>query len=207
MKLDVVSLEGKKVGSVELPTSVFGAEVRKDILLRVVNWQLAKRRAGTANTKGRSEIARTGSKFGRQKGGGTARHGSRRAPIFVGGGIVFGPKPRSFAVDLPKKVRRLGLASALSAKAQDSKVIVLDAAKTDSHKTKDLAASFAKLGVQNAVVIVDSQDRNFELATRNLPHIKVLPTEGANVYDILHADTLIVTQTAVPMLEARVNRS
>ena len=207
MKLDVVSLEGKKVGSLELPASVFGAEVRKDILLRVVNWQLAKRRAGTANTKGRSEIARTGSKFGRQKGGGTARHGSRRAPIFVGGGIVFGPKPRSFAVDLPKKVRRLGLASALSAKAKDSKVIVLDAAKTDSHKTKDLAASFAKLGVQNAVVIVDSQDRNFELATRNLPHIKVLPTEGANVYDILHADTLIVTQTAVPMLEARVNRS
>lgn len=206
MKLDVVSLEGKKVGSVELPTSVFGAVVRKDILLRVVNWQLAKRRAGTANTKGRSEIARTGSKFGRQKGGGTARHGSRRAPIFVGGGIVFGPKPRSFAVDLPKKVRRLGLASALSAKAQDSKVIVLDAAKSASAKTKDMAASFAKLGVQNAVIIVDSHDRNFELATRNLPHIKVLPTEGANVYDILHADTVVVTQTAVPMLEARVNR-
>lgn len=206
MKLDVVSLEGKKVGSVELPTSVFGAEVRKDILLRVVNWQLAKRRAGTANTKGRSEIARTGSKFGRQKGGGTARHGSRRAPIFVGGGIVFGPKPRSFAVDLPKKVRRLGLVSALSAKAQDSKVIVLDAAKTASAKTKDMAASFAKLGLQNAVIIVDSHDRNFELATRNLPHIKVLPTEGANVYDIMRADTVVVTQTAVPMLEARVNR-
>ena len=207
MKLDVINLDGKKLESIDLPKSTFGGEVRKDIMHRVVLWQLAKRRAGTASTLTRGEVNRTGAKWGRQKGGGNARHGSRRANIFVGGGRAFGPKPRSFAFSLPKKIRSLGLASALSSKAADKKLVILDEAKASSPKTKDMAAKLAKLSLSNAVIIVDSNDKNFELATRNLPHVKVLPTEGANVYDILRADMLVVTKTAVPMLEARVTRS
>ncbi len=207
MKLDVINLDGKKLESIELPLTAFGETVRKDIMQRVVVWQLAKRRAGTASTLTRAEIARTGARHGRQKGGGTARHGSRRANIFIGGGRAFGPKPRSFATDLPKKIRALGLRSALSSKAAENKLIVLDEAKSATSKTKDMAAKLKNLALENALFIVDSNDKNFELATRNLPHIKVLPTEGANVYDILRADKLVVTKTAVPMLDARVNRS
>ena len=207
MKMDVINFEGKTVGSVELPTEVFGVDVRKDVLHRVVNWQLAKSRAGTAKTKTRAEVSRTGAKLFRQKGTGNARHGSRRTNIFVGGGTAFGPSPRSFAFSLPKKVRDLGLKVALSAKAADSKLVVLDEAKLKSHKTKDLAVTLGKLGLERALFIVDANDKNFELAARNLPHVKVLPTAGANVYDILRADKLVVTKTAVPMLEARVKRS
>lgn len=207
MKMDVINFEGKTVGSVELPTEVFGVDVRKDVLHRVVNWQLAKSRAGTAKSKTRAEVSRTGAKLFRQKGTGNARHGSRRTNIFVGGGTAFGPSPRSFAFSLPKKVRDLGLKVALSAKAADSKLVVLDEAKLKSHKTKDLAVTLGKLGLERALFIVDANDKNFELAARNLPHVKVLPTAGANVYDILRADKLVVTKTAVPMLEARVKRS
>jgi len=207
MKFDVINLDGKKLESIELPKSVFGGEVRKDIMHRVVLWQLAKRRAGTASTLTRAEINRTGAKFGRQKGGGNARHGSRRSNIFVGGGRAFGPKPRSFAFSLPKQIRSLGLASALASKAADKKLVILDEAKALSPKTKDMVTKLAKLSLEKALFIVDSNDKNFELATRNLPHVKVLPTEGANVYDILRADVLVVTKTAVPMLEARVTRS
>lgn len=207
MKTEILSLEGKSVGSIDLPLTAFGVEVRSDILQRAVTWQLNKRRQGNASTKTRGEVRLTGGKMYAQKGTGRARHHSARAPIFVGGGIALGPKPRSFATDLTKKFRRLALATALSAKAKDNKVVVLDEAKAKSHKTKDLVAQLSKLGVSNAVIIVDSHDDNFSKASSNIPHIKVLSTEGANVYDILRAETLVVTKTAVPMIEARVSRS
>lgn len=205
MKLDIVNLEGKNVGSVELPADVFGLEVRKDLLHRAVNWQLAKRRVGTASTLTRAEVSRTGKKLHRQKGTGGARHGSRRVNIFVGGGIVFGPKPRSFATDLTKKVRALALKTALSAKAKSGSVIVLDEAKTKTHKTKDLAAALLKLNASNACFIVGSVDDNFDKASRNLPHVRVLPTTGANVYDILRAEKLVITKEALPLLQARLS--
>lgn len=207
MKLDIINLDGKKLESIDLPKTVFGAEVRQDIMHRVVTWQLAKRRAGTASTLTRGEIARTTAKAYRQKGTGNARHGSRRSNIFIGGGRAFGPKPRSFATSLPKQIRTMGLQSALSGKAQEKKLVILDEAIAKSPKTKDMSSKLQKLSLENALFIVDSNDKNFELATRNIPHIKVLPTQGANVYDILRADTLVVTKTAVPMLEARINRS
>lgn len=207
MKLEVMTLDGKAAGSVELSDAVFGADVRTDILHRVVNWQLAKRRAGTASVLERGEISRTGSKFGRQKGSGNARHGSRRSNIFVGGGVVHGPRLRDFGFSLTKKVRRLGLKNALSSKAQGKNLVVIDEARLATHKTKDLQAKLAKLGLENALFIVDSNDQNFELAARNLPFVKVLPTGGANVYDILRAEKLVLTKTAVSLIEARVNGS
>lgn len=207
MKLDIINLDGKKLESIDLPKSVFGADVREDIMHRVVNWQLAKRRSGTASTLSRGEVARTTAKMYRQKGTGGARHGSRRANIFVGGARAFGPKPRSFAKSLPKQLRAMGLQSALSGKAKDKKLVILDEATAKSPKTKEMSSKLKKLSLENALFIVDSNDKNFELATRNIPHIKVLPTQGANVYDILRADTLVITKTAVPMLEARINRS
>lgn len=203
MKMEVITLEGKKAGSVDLPEQIFGAEVRKDLLHRMVLWQLAKSRSGTADTKGRSEIARTGSKMYRQKGTGRARHSNARTNIFRGGGVVFGPTPRSFAFSLPKKVRRKALTSAFAAKAAESKLVILDEAKTSTFKTKDLAVQLKALGLENVLFIVDSMDENFTRASNNLPFVQVLPTEGANVYDILHADTLVLTKNAVPMIEAR----
>ena len=207
MKLDIINLDGKKLESIDLPKSVFGATVREDIMHRVVVWQLAKRRVGTASTLTRGQISRTKAKMYRQKGTGGARHGSRRANIFVGGAKAFGPQLRSFAKSLPKQIRSMGLQSALSCKAKDKKLIILDEAMAKSPKTKDMCIKLKNLALENALFIVDSNDRNFELSTRNIPHIKVLPTQGANVYDILRADTLVVTKTAVPMLEARINRS
>lgn len=207
MKLDIINLDGKKLESIDLPKSIFGAPVREDIMHRVVVWQLAKRRSGTASTLTRAEVSRTGAKAFRQKGTGNARHGSRRANIFVGGGRAFGPKPRSFGFSLPKQIRTMGLQSALSGKAQAKKLVILDQATAKTPKTKEMFAKLQGLSLNNALFIVDSNDKNFELATRNIPHIKVLPTQGANVYDILRADTLVITKTAVPMLEARINRS
>lgn len=207
MKLDIINLDGKKLESIDLPKSVFAAPVREDIMHRVVNWQLAKRRAGTASSLSRGEVSRTSAKAYRQKGTGNARHGSRRANIFIGGSQAFGPKPRSFAKSLPKQVRAMGLQSALSGKAKDKKLVILDEAVAKSPKTKEMSSKLQGLNLENALFIVDSNDTNFELATRNIPHIKVLPTQGANVYDILRADTLVITKTAVPMLEARINHS
>jgi large subunit ribosomal protein L4 len=203
MKMEVITLEGKKAGSVDLPEQIFGAEVRKDLLHRMVLWQLAKSRTGTADTKDRGEVSRSGSKLYRQKGTGRARHGSARVNQFRGGGVVFGPTPRSFAFSLTKKVRRKALACALAAKAAESKLVILDEAKTATHKTKDLATKLKSLGLDNALFIVDSMDENFDRASRNLPFVQVLPTEGANVYDILHAEKLVLTKNAVPMIEAR----
>ena len=205
MQLDVITLDGKKTGSVELSTEVFGLEGRKDLLQRAVVWQQAKQREGNASTLTRGEINRTTKRVYRQKGTGGARHGSRRVNLFKGGGIVFGPKPRSFAKNLPKKVRALALKTALSVKASNKSLVVLDAAATKSHKTKELAGQLNKLELTKSLFIVDSMDENFDKASRNLPHVKVIPTEGANVYDILRAEKLVLTKASVEMLQTRLN--
>ncbi|MGB0921090.1 MAG: 50S ribosomal protein L4 [Alphaproteobacteria bacterium] len=203
MKLDVTTLGGETAGSVDLSDDVFGLEPRADILHRVVRWQLAKRQAGTHKVKGRSEIKATTAKMYKQKGTGNARHGSKRVPQFRGGGRAMGPVVRSHAHALPKKVRTLGLKLALSAKAKEGSLIVLDKADNDG-KTATLKASLAKLGWSNALVI-DGPEANaaFARAARNIPNVDILPSQGANVYDILKRDRLVLTQAAVEALEAR----
>ena len=204
MQAKVVNLAAEGVGELELSDAVFGVDVRSDILHRVVLWQLAKRRAGTHDVKNRGEIARTGAKLYKQKGTGRARHGSRRANIFKGGGRAFGPTPRDHATDLPKKVRALGLRCALSAKAKDGKLIVLDEAVASEAKTKVLAGQLAGLGIASALIVTGAEvDGNFGLAARNLPLVDVLPSRGANVYDILRRDTLVLTTEAIRQLEER----
>lgn len=204
MQVQVKNLAAEEVGSVELSDAVFGVEVRGDILHRVVLWQLAKRRAGTHKVKTRAEITRTGAKMYKQKGTGRARHGSRRVNIFRGGGVAFGPQPRDHAIDLPKKVRALGLKCALSSKAAEGKLLVLDEAKLAEPKTKALVGALEKLGLGSALVVTGAEiERNFELATRNLPLVDVLPAQGINVYDILRRDTLVLTQDAVARIEER----
>ncbi|PLX36914.1 MAG: 50S ribosomal protein L4 [Hyphomicrobiales bacterium] len=204
MKLDVKTLDGGKAGSIELADDIFGLEPRTDIIHRVVRWQLAKRRAGTHKSKTRNEISRTGKKFGRQKGGGGARHGDRKSPIFIGGGKSFGPVVRSHEHDLPKKIRALGLKLALSAKAKGDAIIVLDEVKAGEAKTKDLREKLGKIGLGNALIIDGSEiDTNFRLAARNIPDLDVLPIEGANVYDIMRRQTLVLTKAAVAALEER----
>lgn len=204
MKTNVISLDNKTVGEIELADEVFGVPVRVDLLHRMVNWQLAKRQAGTHKTKGISDISGTTRKPFKQKGTGGARQGSRRSPQFKGGATIFGPVVRSHAFDMNKKVRALALKTALSAKAADGKLVVLDAAKVDGPKTKALAERFKALGWQSVLVIDGaSVDDNFALASRNMPFVDVLPTMGANVYDILRRDTLVLTKDAVQALEAR----
>ena len=204
MDVTIKSLDGKDAGQVTLADEIFGLEPREDILQRMVRWQLAKRQQGTHQTLGRAEIARTGAKLYRQKGTGRARHGSARAPQFRGGGKAHGPTSRSHAHDLPKKVRKLGLKCALSAKLKAGQLIVLDAAATDEAKTKALAAKFEKLGWQSVLVIDGPElDEGFARAARNIPKVDVLPQQGANVYDILRRDTLVLTRGAVEHLEAR----
>ena len=204
MKCPVTTLDNDKAGEIELSDSVFAQPVRKDILTRVVNWQLAKRRAGTASTQNRSEVTTSKTKIYRQKGTGRARHGSRNANIFRGGGVAHGPRPRDFTHDLPKKVRRLGLKVALSAKAAEGKLIVLDQAAAASPRTKELQKKLDSMGVSNALVIGGEQlDQNFSLAARNIVGIDVLPQVGANVHDILRHDQLVLTKEAVQALEAR----
>lgn len=204
MKVQVKDLAGKAVGDIELSDEIFALEVRSDLLHRMVNWQLAKRRAGTHKTKGISEISGTGKKPYKQKGTGRARQGSLRSPQFRGGARIFGPVVRSHEYDLPKKVKKLALKTALSAKAAEGKLVVLDAATASTHKTKELAASLTKLGLASAIVI-DGQnvDLNFARAARNIPLVDVLPSQGANVYDILRRDTLVLTRAAIADLEAR----
>lgn len=204
MKLDVVTLDGGKAGSIELDDAIFAVSPRKDILQRVVKWQLAKRRAGTHDTQNRGEVSRSHSKFGRQKGSGGARHGSRNAPIFRGGGVAHGPHPRSHAHSLNKKVRALGMKMALSAKAAEGTLLVLDSATLDAPKTKALKERFAKLGLTNALVIGGAElDGNFKLAARAIPNVDVLPAAGLNVYDVLRRNTLVLTRDAVDAVAAR----
>lgn len=204
MKLDIVNLNAETVGSVELADEVFGVEVRRDILARMVNYQLAKRRSGNHKTKQIWEVSGTTKKPYAQKGTGRARQGSLRSAQFRGGGVIFGPVVRSHAHDLQKKVRALALRVALSAKAADGKLMVLDSAATGSNKTKALVGQLAKLKL-SSVLFIDGTvvDRNFALASRNLPHVDVLPSQGANVYDILRRDVLVLTKDGLQALEAR----
>lgn len=204
MQWDVVNLQSETVGTVDLADGVFGLEARPDILARAVTWQLAKRRAGTHSTKTRGEVARTGKKPYRQKGTGRARQGSTKGPHMRGGGIVFGPRPRDHAIDLPKKVRKLALRSALSAKRASGELVVLDKAELGEAKTKLLASQLAKLGWSKALVIdADKPETNFARAARNLVGIDVLPSIGANVFDILRHETLVLTRSAVDKLTER----
>ncbi len=204
MKLDVISLDNKKSGSVDLDETIFGVSVRGDILSRCVNWQLAKRRAGTHAVKGRSEVSGGGRKPFRQKGTGSARQGTSRAPQSRGGGVVFGPQPRSYAHKLPKKVRKLALKTALSAKQAEGKLVVLDKADMKAPKTAELSKLLTKLGWGSALVIDGAQvNENFARAASNIVGVDVLPSQGANVYDILRHDTLVLTQDAVEKLQER----
>ncbi len=204
MKADVKTLENKKAGSIELDEAVFGLAPRADILHRVVNWQLAKRRQGSHKTKQRSEITGSGGKAWKQKGTGRARVGNRKAPQFRGGGVAFGPVVRDHAIKLPKKVRRLGLKLALSAKQAAGELTVLDTAALDEPKTKPLVDKLTKLGLEKALIIDGAElDGNMVKAARNIPHVRVLPVAGANVYDILRGGNLALTKAAVEALEAR----
>lgn len=204
MKLSVKNLNNEAVAEIELSDEVFGLPVRTDLLARMVNWQLAKRRAGTHKAKQIGDIQGTTKKPYKQKGTGRARQGSLRSPQFRGGAVIFGPVVRSHEHDLTKKVRKLALKTALSSKAAEGKIVVLDAAAADTHKTKELAARLGALGLASALVIDGANlDENFVRASRNIPSIDVLPEQGANVYDILRRDTLVLTRNAVEQLEAR----
>lgn len=204
MKVEVKTLDAGSAGEIELDESIFGVEPRRDILARVVNWQLAKRRAGTHKVKTISEIRGTTKKPYRQKGTGRARQGSLRATQFRGGQTVHGPVVRDHGHDLPKKVRKLGLKCALSAKAKAGQLVVVDAAKAEAGKTKALRAQLEKLGWSSVLVIDGVEvDAGFARAARNIPMVDVLPQQGANVYDILRRDMLVLTKSAVETLEAR----
>ena len=204
MDMKVTTLDGKEAGSVTLDKDIFGLEPRTDLIQRCIVWQLAKRRAGTHAVKNRADIWRTGKKMHAQKGTGGARHGSARANLFRGGGRSFGPHPRDHSIDLPKKVRALALRHALSAKAKDGGIIVLDDIAAKDAKTKGLTAQFEKLGLANALIIGGAQiEENFGRAARNIPNIDVLPVQGINVYDILRRQKLVLTKAAVEALEAR----
>ena len=204
MELKITTLDGEERGSVDLSDTIFGLEPRQDLIQRCVVWQLARRRAGTHKVKGRAEIWRTGKKMYKQKGTGGARHGSQRANLFRGGGRSFGPVVRSHAIDLPKKVRVLALKHALSAKAKDGGIVLIEDAKLAQTKTKLLTGHFEKLGLANALIIDGAEiDNGFRLAARNIPNIDVLPIQGINVYDILRRNTLVLTRAALDALEAR----
>jgi large subunit ribosomal protein L4 len=203
MKQKVLNLDNKSAGEVELSDSIFGLEPRPDLIQRVVVWQLAKRRAGTAKVLTRAEINRTKKKVYAQKGTGQARHGARSAPLFVGGAKAMGPVLRSHEFDLPKKVKALGLRHALSSKARDGAIVVLDEAKAKAVKTGDLAKRFGKLGLESALVIDSEFDKNFQLSARNLSHVALLPAAGLNVYDIMKRDKLVLTTAALKLIEER----
>ena len=203
MKLDVIKLDGKKAGSVDLDEALFGLDPRADILHRVVRWQRNKAQAGTHKVKTRRETSYSTKKIYRQKGTGGARHGDRNAPIFRGGGIYKGPTPRSHAHDLPKKVRKLGLLHALSAKLKAGELVVIDSATSDG-KTGALAKQVKDLGWKRALIIDGAEvDAGFAKAAANIEGLDILPTMGANVYDILKRDTLVITKAGVEALEAR----
>jgi large subunit ribosomal protein L4 len=203
MKAELKSIGNKKTSNIELADSVFGITPREDIIARVVKWQLAKRRAGTHKVKSRSEIAKTGAKMFRQKGTGRARHGPASVVQFRGGGVVHGPVVRDHGHDLPKKVRKLGLRSVLSAKAASGKLIIVDNLESDG-KTASLKAKLTGLGVSNALVIGgETLENGFVRAAANIPLIDVLPSQGLNVYDAVRRDVLVMTKDAVDFIEER----
>jgi large subunit ribosomal protein L4 len=204
MDMKITTLEGKEAGSVKLSDEIFGLEPRSDILQRCVNWQLAKRQRGTHKTKMRGEIAKTTKKMYRQKGTGGARHGAQTAPQFRGGGKAFGPIVRSHASELPKKVRALALKHALSSKAKEGGLVLIDKASIKEAKTKALRAQFDKLVFESALIVDGAElEAGFQSAARNIPNIDVLPVQGINVYDILRRKKLVLTKAAVEALEAR----
>lgn len=206
MKLDVKTLENKKSGDITLDKDIFGVEIRKDILHRMVNYQLAKRRSGNHKVKQRGEITGTGKKPWAQKGTGRARAGDLKRPQDRGGGVVFGPVVRSHAFSVPKKVRKLAMKVALSSKAADGKLIILDDIKAKTHKTKPMAEALSKMDLTSALIVGGNEiDPNFARATANLPRIDVLPSQGANVYDIMRRDTLVLTKQAVNDITATLN--
>jgi large subunit ribosomal protein L4 len=205
MKVKVLKLDASSAGDIELNDEVFGLEPRADILHRVVTWQLEKRRGTARGTRERADVARSGKKLGNQKGGGTARHGDRRAPVFIGGGKAHGARVRDFNPSLNKKVRALGLKMALSAKAKDGSLIVVEALDVKDGKTQALATQFAGLKVGTKTLVIDGEALNvsFAHASSNLRGVNLMPAVGANVYDILNHDTLVLTRAAVEKLEAR----
>ncbi len=203
MKIKALNLDNKAAGDVELNDAIFGLEPRADLIQRVVIWQLAKRRSGQHKVLTRGEINRTKHRVGKQKGGGTARHGARSAPLFVGGAKAMGPVSHSHEFDLPKKVKALGLKHALSAKAKSGSIVILDEAKSKDVKTGTLAKQFGKMGVGKALVIDAEFDKNFQLSARNLADVNLLPMAGINVYDIVKSDKLVLTTAAIKAIEAR----
>jgi large subunit ribosomal protein L4 len=204
MELTVTTLAGEAAGSVTVSDEIFGLTPRADLIQRCIVWQLAKRQRGTHDVKNRAEIHRTGKKMYKQKGTGSARHGSARVNLFRGGGRSFGPTPRSHAIDLPKKVRALALRHALSAKAQDGGIIVIDSVAAKDPKTKVLREQLDKLGIRSALIVGGAEiENNFRLAARNIPDIDVMPVQGVNVYDILRRPKLVLTKAAIEALEAR----
>lgn len=207
MKVKVKSLDAKAKGDIDLKDDIFGLDPRADILHRVVTWQLEKRRATARPAQERSDVNRTGAKWYRQKGTGNARHGDKRAPIFIGGGKAHGPRKRDFNPSLNKKVRALGLKMALSSKAKGDNLIVVDSLDFKDGKTKTLKGHFDKLGFGKSALVIDGEavNDNFEKASRNIVGVDVLPAIGANVYDIMRHDTLVLTKAAVEQLEARFN--
>jgi len=203
VKTKVLNLDNESKGEVELNDSIFGLTPRADLIQRVVVWQLAKRRSGQHKVLTRSEINRTKKKVYAQKGTGQARHGARSAPLFVGGAKAMGPVPHSHEFDLPKKVKALGLKHALSSKAKDGAIVVLDEAKAQAVKTKDLAQRFGKMGLMSALVVDGEFDKNFEMSARNLSKVALLPAKGLNVYDVMRSDKLVLTTAALKMIEER----
>ena len=204
MQVDVKTLEAKSAGKVDLSDEIFGLEPRGDLLQRMVTYQLAKRQAGTHKAMNRNEVRGTGAKMFRQKGTGRARHGNKKVPQFRGGGKAFGPRPRSHAIGLPKKVRSLALRHALSSKIKSEELIVVDTIAVKEPKTKDIKAAIEKLGLNNALIIDGKEvDKNFAMASRNIVNIDVLPVQGINVYDILRRHQLVLTKAALEELEAR----
>jgi large subunit ribosomal protein L4 len=204
MRAEVRTLDAGNAGEIELSDAIFGLEPRTDLIHRMVRWQTLKRMAGTHHVQDRSEVTTTGKKMYRQKGTGGARHGDKAVPQFRGGGKAFGPKPRSHAIDLPKKVRALALRHALSAKAKAGEVLVLDKAASADGKTKGLKQAFEKLELKNALIIDGAEiEAGFARAARNIPNIDVLPVQGINVYDILRRKRLVLTRAALEALEAR----
>ena len=207
MKVTIQSLDGKAGKDIDLNDEIFGVEPRADILHRVVTWQLEKRRGTARAARERSDVARTGKKYGKQKGGGTARHGDRRAPIFIGGGKAHGPRVRDFNPSLNKKVRTLGLKMALSSKARDGKIIVVENLDVTEAKTKAVREQLAGLNLGKNALVIDGPALSvgFARASANLGQIDLLPAVGANVYDILNHETLVLTRAAVEKLESRFN--
>ena len=207
MKVKVQTLDAKAKGDIELSDDIFGIDPRADILHRVITWQLEKARATARGARERSDVARTGKKFGNQKGGGTARHGNRRAPNFVGGGKAHGPRVRDFNPSLNKKIRTLGLKMALSSKVKDGNLVVLDDIAVKDARTGVLAALLAKLNFGKRTLVIDGTqvEQSFALAASNLIGVDAMPAMGANVYDILRAETLVLTRAGVEQLEARFN--